>query len=151
MAGEDVQICMPRSRPPAWAAAYVGLPFKEHGRDRGGVDCWGLFRLVMAERFALDLPSYADGYESTADAEELGRLIRGGLGPWRPVRWGHERAGDGLLIRMKAQPMHVAVVAAPGWMLHVEDGVDSSLERYDGVKWRRRILGVYRHERAEAG
>jgi len=67
---------------PAWIADYVGLPFKAHGRERNGVDCWGLVRLVLAERFRLALPSYAGGYAGVEDAEDIGRLTgaRRGLG-----------------------------------------------------------------------
>ena len=131
---------------PDWVNAYVGLPFKEHGRNREGVDCWGLVRLVLAERFGRRLPSYADGYASTGDAADIGRLIRGEMGPWRPVPERGEQAGDVVLMRLLNQPMHVGVVVAPGWMLHIEDGIDACLESYDGARWRRRVLGLYRHD-----
>jgi len=35
-----------------WASTYVGIPYRFAGRDRAGCDCWGLVRLVLAERFA---------------------------------------------------------------------------------------------------
>jgi cell wall-associated NlpC family hydrolase len=31
---------------PDWAANYIGLPFREHGRDHNGTDCWGLVTLI---------------------------------------------------------------------------------------------------------
>ena len=130
---------------PSWAAEYIGLPFCAHGRSRNGADCWGLVRLILAGRFGLVLPSYAEGYETVEDAAEIGRLIRGEMVSWRPVPWEAARAGDVVLMRLLGQPMHVGVVVAPGWMLHIEDGIDSCLERYDGAKWRRRVLGIYRH------
>ncbi len=43
---------------PLWAGRYIGLPFMTHGRDRSGLDCWGLARLVMAEQLGRALPSY---------------------------------------------------------------------------------------------
>ena len=131
---------------PDWVNSYIGLPFQEHGRDRDGVDCWGLVRLVLADQFGTRLPSYADGYDSTEDAADIGRLIRGEMGPWRPVPPGQEQAGDVVLMRLLNQPMHVGVVVAPNWMLHIEDGIDACLEPYDGAKWRRRVLGLYRHD-----
>lgn len=131
---------------PDWVADYVGLPFRAHGRDRNGVDCWGLVRLVLAERFGTRLPSYADGYASVEDAEDIGRLIRGKMGPWREVTPGQVQAGDVVLMRLLNQPMHVGVVVASGWMLHIEDGIDACLEPYDGAKWRRRVLGLYRYD-----
>jgi len=132
--------------PPSWVADYVGLPFKEHGRGRDGMDCWGLCRTVLAERFGLHLPAYVEGYASTEDAKDIARIIRGEMAPWRPVPAGAERPGDVALIRMLNHPMHVGVVVARGWMLHIEEGIDACLERYDGSKWRRRLIGIYRHQ-----
>ena len=38
-----------------------------------------------------------------------------------------------------------AVVAGGGYMLHVEENIDTFLERYDGLHWSKRILGFWRH------
>ena len=130
---------------PNWAADYVGLPFRAHGRDWDGVDCWGLVRLVLADQFGTRLPSYAGGYASVEDAEDIGRLIRGEMGPWREVAPGEVQAGDVVLMRLLNQPMHVGVVVATNWMLHIEDGIDACLERYDGQRWCQRVMGIYRH------
>jgi cell wall-associated NlpC family hydrolase len=131
---------------PSWVESYIGLPFKEHGRDRDGVDCWGLVRLVLAEQFNIDLPAYVAGYASTEDAADIARLIRGEMGPWVEVSQSNTRPGDAALMRLQAQPCHVSVIVAPGWMLHVEDGVDSCLDRYDGARWSRRVVGIFRYQ-----
>ena len=131
---------------PAWVAEYVGLPFADHGRTREGCDCWGLVRLVLAERFGLDLPAYAEGYATTADREAVARLVEGGKGPWQEITPGQERCGDVLLLRVMGLPCHVGLVVAPGWMLHALKGVDAALGRYGAMVWRRRVLGHYRHE-----
>ncbi len=130
---------------PAWVSRYIGLPFVEHGRTAAGVDCWGVIRLCLSEQFGLELPSYVDGYASTTEHEVLGRLIPSQMAPWREVT-GHERAGDVALLRVRGAPMHVGLVVAPGWMLHIESGIDSMVERYDGVRWAQRLLGIFRHE-----
>lgn len=128
---------------PSWVESYIGLPFREHGRGRDGVDCWGLVRLVLAAQFDIDLPAYVTGYASTEDAADIARLIRGEMGPW--VETKTSRLGDAVLMRLRAQPCHVGVIVAPGWMLHVEDGVDSCVDRYDGPRWSRRVVGLFRY------
>jgi len=130
--------------PPAWVAGYIGLPWREHGRDRSGCDCWGLLRLVLAERFGIAVPAYDGRYADTADRAEIAMLMRGGMGPWRQVDEAGVRQGDGALFRVAGQPCHVGVVVAAGWMLHVQKGVDSGLERHDGTRWARRLAGFYR-------
>jgi cell wall-associated NlpC family hydrolase len=173
------------SKPPAWAAEYIGIPFLERGRGRAGCDCWGLVRLVLAERFGIELPSHADDYETVKDHGRLVELIQAGKGNitteaqrngeakrdgwlraeraekpvgsrclcgsvvktgWLEVERGVEQAGDVVLLRLRGLPVHVGIIVARGWMLHVEAKVDSVVERFDGLEWRNRILGIYRHD-----
>ena len=135
---------------PAWVSDYVGIPFHPFGRDRKGCDCWGLVRLVLAERFGLDVPSYDGRYAGAGrqDVAELGRLIdlERRLLDVAAVPAGAERAGDIVLLRVLGQPCHVGVVVAAGHMLHVEAGIDAMVERYRGVAWERRVLGFWRPE-----
>ncbi len=43
---------------PIWAAHYIGIPFADHGRNREGLDGWGIVRLICAEQFGIALPSF---------------------------------------------------------------------------------------------
>lgn len=130
---------------PAWVADYVGLPFKEKGRDRSGVDCWGLVRLVLAERFGIEVPSYVEEYGSTKERETIGAVIaREVQPPWVEVLPGQERPGDVVLMRRGRHPIHVGLVVAPGRMLHVEEGIEACVEDYRGLAWSRRVVGIWR-------
>jgi cell wall-associated NlpC family hydrolase len=142
------------SKPPAWAAEYIGIPFLERGRDRAGCDCWGLVRLVLAERFGIELPSHACDYDTVKDHGRIAELVGQGrhsqwIAVWSPLSSGlchlPSAPGDVVLLRLSGLPIHVGLVVARGWMLHVEAKVDSILERFDGLEWRRRVLGIYRH------
>lgn len=132
---------------PAWAARYVGIPFVERGRDRSGVDCWGLTRLVYAERYGIYLPGHHDGYSGTEDRPGVAAVLEAELRPggnWRAVE-GHPDAGDALLFRAGAGDLwHVGVAVARGRMLHCRRGSDSCVERWDDGVWLPRFEGAYR-------
>ncbi len=132
---------------PKWVAGYIGIPFKTGGTTREGCDCVGLVRMVWRERFGRDLPDY-DGAHWSAEieasslreaAERYSRLFR-------RIEAGEERLGDGILIRMRGHPLHLAMVVTPGWMLHVETETDSCLTEYRTSAWRNRLLGFYRFD-----
>ena len=128
---------------PGWTGAYVGLPYVDKGRDRDGVDCWGLVRLGYAELLGIELPSHAEGYVSAEEMADVTRAIRGNMRPWRQVIRPH--ALDVVLLRIAGAPVHVGLIVGGGFMLHVHAGIDTALERIDTLVWRRRIVGYYRH------
>lgn len=130
---------------PFWAGHYIGLPFQDHGRDRTGLDCWGLVRLVLSEQFAIALPSYAHEYERTTETGRISALIARESPLWTPVNAGEERLGDVIVLRLQGQPLHVGIILGDGQMLHIEWNINSVIERYRESRWSKRIAGFYRH------
>jgi cell wall-associated NlpC family hydrolase len=47
--------------PDAFVNAYVGVPFRWDGRDRRGVDCWGLAVLFYRDVLGVALPDWHKG------------------------------------------------------------------------------------------
>lgn len=130
---------------PAWVARYVGLPYRMYGRDLDGVDCWGLVNLIWDREFGQPLPLYRGvGWHEQIGAQRLGQDALEHAQHFEVVPAGQERLGDGILIMLRAQPIHVGLVIAPGFMLHSLEGADSCLEAYDRPFWARRIKGFYR-------
>ena len=136
----------------SWAQRYVGIPWQVHGRDRSGIDCWGLLCLAYREVYAIDLPTFDAEYTGTTlpvDAAHLADLFaqRWPLEGFRELRPDEAAiAGDVMLFRLFGRACHVGIYAGDHMVLHVRAGVDSCLERVDGPSWKPRLAGVYRHQ-----
>lgn len=125
--------------------SYLRVPFKSRGRDLLGWDCYGLYRFVLAERFGIAIPSYADDYTDDGDRAGIGRAIEA----YRPLGWvevqGDEaREGDAVVLRIAGVPWHCGYVIEPGIMLHTRRGAGTCIERYTAPLWAKRIEGTYR-------
>lgn len=126
---------------------YVGLPFRDKGRDRDGLDCWGLLRLVYAEQAGVDLPSYAEDYATAADTRALADMIAGRLLPWREVSEEAVKPLDGLLMCHGGMERHIGVVVRRGLVLHIGLEIPTSrIEHYGSLRLKRRVSRFLRHE-----
>jgi cell wall-associated NlpC family hydrolase len=135
---------------PFWAGHYIGLPFEDHGRNRAGLDCWGLVRLVLQEQRGIALPSFATEYRRTTDTQKISDLILRETPAWAMIAGGEEALGDIIILRQRGAPMHVGFVLGDKHMLHIEHGINSAIEDYSTVRWRDRIFGFFRY-RKEVG
>lgn len=124
-----------------WIADYIGLPFKEHGRDRNGCDCWGLVCCTYREQLGIELPLYTD-YQHTKDPA-ISHLIVAGSQLWSGVI--NPRPFDVAVFNIYGRPMHVGLVVSPGRMLHIERGIDACIQDYTGHAWGKRLEGIYRY------
>lgn len=134
----------------AWAAPYVGLPYRDKGRGPDAWDCWGGVRMVFADVFGLHLPDYGDAYRDGDDWASIAATVRAGLADgWDRVE--RPEAGDLLVLRIAARPWHCGVMVNEGQFLHWpppgRDGRQqlSCIERVSDQRWMRRIEGFYRH------
>lgn len=128
-----------------WAADLIktGIPFKAKGRDRSGLDCWGLVKLAYTECLNRDIRGYEDEYETIKDFTHLHELFD----KHRPEDWKEvspERAGDVILLRLRGRPIHVGLVIGQKRMIHIEEHIQVCMENYNNAIWRNRILGFYR-------
>lgn len=127
---------------PAWAEAYVGLPFCEFGRTRSGVDCWGLAQMVLAEHFRKrNLPDFLGRYAGVKD-KALPALFEDSLKAWQRVV--DPAPGDIVVLNIGGKPWHVGVVIVRNRMLTIDRSTASVIERLDSLRWVGRIGGYYR-------
>lgn len=128
-----------------WWNDYVGIPFRSHGRDRNGCDCWGLLRMVYSEQRGVALPSYVSEYDDANDRAQVGTALMTGLPSWKPVGMLHAVEGDAILFKLAEIPFHVGIVIGGGEMLHVIKGANACIENYLASRWVKRIEGIYRY------
>jgi cell wall-associated NlpC family hydrolase len=119
-----------------WADQYVGLPFRKGGRDRTGLDCYGLVRLVLAEQAGVIL----DRFDYVIDVSEAAR-VRGYVQGFRAVARDEAQALDLVIVnepvlsagRWVRAPIHIGILAAPGLLLHINKNTLSRVDRLDGM------------------
>lgn len=123
---------------------YIGLPFLSGGRDRAGLDCWGLVLLYYREVLKQELPSLDDEYASAFDSQRVRELVDCTKPEVEAVRTEEPETGDIAVIKLAGIPCHVGVYITPDYVLHIERGKDSCIERLAALRKRARIEGVYR-------
>lgn len=122
----------------------IGIPYLSKGRNpEQGLDCWGLLRVFYREFMGLELPSYDDTYADAFDQAATATAIAANQNQWHMVSV--PAFGDAILCRLNGQPCHVGIFLGNNQMLHTQSGHDSALDMIDGIKWKNRLAGFYRH------
>ena len=122
---------------------YADLIYVVGGRDPerdGGVDCWGLLRLIYAQEYDIQLPGQTD---VDADTDGIAEIMAERREGWAPVT--EPQAGDVVLFRIAGESMHIGMVTRPGWFVHARRAQGVTNERLDSVVWRHRIAGFFRY------
>lgn len=127
-----------------WANRYIGIPFKEKGRNHEGCDCWGLVRLVSKEQFHIELPDHDEDYKRIKDRDVIAESIDKDLPNWDEIE--KPQGGDIVLLKCLGLPTHIGIMIDKKHMLHVMKRTNASIERLDSVIWRDRVLGYYRYK-----
>lgn len=136
-----------------WPAAYVGIPYQRRGRDRSGLDCWGLVRLVMLEQRGVELPLYDTVNSLRPGAVTAAVDLERGGRHWLEVLPDEARREFDFLVmrtavreasRMVSAEIHIGIVAPGGFVLHVQEGDSAVMQPFKALQ--HRIAGTYRHK-----
>lgn len=117
----------------------IGVPFKNGGRDKSGMDCWGL-TLEVFSRYDINLPDYKISCDSQI---EINNKVNTERNKW-------ERCTGDLpvpaLIVFNDQGVcnHVGVYIGENKFIHARIGTGVAIESMDSMFWKRRIEGGYR-------
>lgn len=136
------------NRPDGWLDQYIGLPWKAGGRElRGGIDCWGLARLVLREEAGIELPSWEEERGArSGSCRERSRVLTKYKNArfFIPLPPGEERVFDLAGFFLGADLWHVGIlVKPPHTILHIEDASGSQCEDWNLRPDLRRQFGGY--------
>ncbi|NDW04078.1 C40 family peptidase [Jiella pacifica] len=123
--------------------SLVGLPWLERGRSRDGCDCWGLVLIAFRELLGVDLPSFADSYQTTADRLAIADILSGAREPWIAISPADARPMD--VVEMRERPWHVGLVIGRGQMLHMPAQKTALIEPFTTGRHAPRVTGIFRH------
>jgi len=129
---------------PGWIEKYRGRRYGPHG-------CYPFVREVLREQWGAEIAPLA-GLDDLDALDRLGKItlaLDDEAAQWEPHD-GEPVPGDCLTFEIPDMPrdIHIAVVIAPGWMLHYhvrENGVQTS--RFDRMPWAALRIGpAFRHK-----
>ena len=123
---------------------YCGIKFREKGDGWDGCDCWGLIRLFFKTEFNLDLDDCRTLYFGIRDIDSIRTIAEEERKKWRKVL-GKPKVGDVIEIPLAPRNFHIGVIAAPGVILHVEEGGFSQTVPITSQRIARRIKATWRH------
>lgn len=119
----------------------VGVPYKDHGRDYTGMDCYGLVIEVL-RRGGINLPDafYAD--TSIDTNKSVLEILEKGI-PNTEIERPEEWAVVEILVL--GQPSHVGVCLGDGTFIHALKNIGTVVEPLS--RYRHKIKGYYRVNR----
>lgn len=110
-------------------------------------NCWILCQTILKDEAGIIVPTFAEHYDEIKKYKKLSQVFeqeREQEDVWLNIEPGKEKQFDIVLMRMRGFPLHVGLVTTPGWMIHVVEGINTTLEEYTRKSWEHRLLGFYR-------
>lgn len=126
-----------------WYNKYVGIPYKDNGRDETGLDCWGLVRLVYKNEYDIELPSFVNDYIGSRDIETTSELISRHREGWQQCT--NRTIGSVVLLKIFGAQTHVGVYIGNNKFLHARENHAAAIESLDSTMWKNRVVGFFKY------
>lgn len=128
---------------------YIGIKYKKNGRDRCGLDCYGLGILIYKDYFKIDLPEVSFVLKESVSPSRIHKEFNDKVFNWVKVEKPDKLdlvAYDTVHIKEKKIVSHVAFYIGSGKIIHVNESIGSvvvqKMETYG-----HEVIGIYRHEK----
>ena len=135
---------------------YLSIPYKPLGTTRSGCDCWGLVRLILSEKFNIELPKQTDLIKKAMRTGQVGDHNLWANG-WKILPdWRQTETSD--ILRIKSIHLfddgheelvsnHIGVVINKNKVMHTGQRTGVVVDKMDTEFFRWRIVRGYRHEK----
>lgn len=127
-----------------FTSKIIGTPFKDGGRNWGGLDCYGLVVLCFRECLDIDLPSY--GETSALDLAKVAGIVAQDsmVEPWVHVV-GEKKEFDVVVMHRRRDPIHIGIMATPTEIIHIEEKISAVMIPINHPTIRFRYPAFFRH------
>lgn len=134
--------------------AYIGIPYKHLGRDRTGLDCYGLVVAIYRDKLDIELPDVyeykfgtdACNYMTSFYTDKKYEHVTGFSKLWTPVD-DLERY-DVILFNVYDEvpaPTHSGVYLGEGKFIHCMQGLPVTISRLER-QWLNKMHSAYRYK-----
>lgn len=115
---------------------YMRVPFELGGRDKTGMDCWGLYKALSAD-CGVQVPDYLTPESNVSISLLIGQELSRVFEPTE------DHPGALVHISIPMLMSHVGFSLGNGRFVHIWQG-SNSVECQDVADWNKRIKGYYR-------
>lgn len=125
--------------------SYLTIPLKPGGRDRFGVDCWGLVLLIYADKLGIELPRHDEvNWVDNKPEEVVATVASDSQAYWDEVDKVDRRENDVVILRYSGVPWHVGVLVDSDRFIHADPLRGIIIERLESLHWKSRVIGYRR-------
>jgi cell wall-associated NlpC family hydrolase len=128
---------------------YIGIPYKNLGRDKKGCDCFGLIRLVYKEELGIILPTFTE-LEYTKDwYKKENHILNNIPSNWVKVDYPYKLFDALIFYGVGNSPVanHIGLYVGEEKFLHILEGQTSMISKLE--KYKDKLYGVMRFSKKE--
>ena len=113
----------------------IGVPYKPHGRDKNGMDCYGV-DIEIYRRKGIELPDV--DYDKPEEYENVFEQVCHKV---RYIKVEQPNELSIIMIRLKGEPRHTGVYLGDGLFIHATRNMGVIVEPLH--RWKNRVEGYY--------
>ena len=100
-----------------WPADYVGIDYKDKGRDLSGADCYGLCFVIKEMHEGKSITNYLN-YDEAKSKQTVQDAIVSGVMDWEHIAYEDRKEFDLIVFNIGGFACHIGTVIDKEYMIH---------------------------------